>query len=129
MKNQNPFFKNPERPVYEIGGLLRQLPDGLVPSELTPETRLVAEAIRDHAMNGVSSVFTSVQALGELMTIAAGNDKEEISAQCQMNIAFLFQNLGSEGQFMAETENSMRYLLSINSCQVNEIYERGTRAA
>ena len=126
---RNPFFKNPERTVYEIGGLLRQLPDGLVPSELTPETRLVAEAVRDHAINGVSTVFSSIQALGELMTIAAGNEKEEVSAQLQMDIAFLFQNLGSEGQFMAETENSMRYLLGINPCQIKEIREQSARAA
>ena len=129
MKNKNPFFKNPERPVYEIGGLLRQLPEGLVPSELTSETRLVAEAVRLHALNGVSSVFSSIQALGELMTIAAGNRQEEISPICQMDIAFLFQNLGSEGQFMSETENSMRYLLGINPCQIKEIREQSARVA
>lgn len=129
MKNQNPFFTNPERPVYEIGNLLRQLPDSLVRSELTPETRLVAEAVRHHAINGVSTVFSSIQALGELMTIAAGNEKEEVSAMCQMEIAYLFQNLASEGQFMSETESSMRYLLGVDSCQVEELYKRVSSAA
>lgn len=54
---QNPYFQNAERLMYELGYLLRKIPDGLSPRELSADTHMVAQAVRQHANNGIAAAF------------------------------------------------------------------------
>lgn len=121
---QNPYFRNAERPMYELGYLLRKMPDGLSPRELSADTHMVAEAARQHASNGISAAFSSIQAIGQLLAVAAGNDEAEIPQICQMDLGYLVQNLASEGQLMVEVESHMSYLLSADPAKVIDLCKR-----
>ena len=121
---QNPYFRNAERPMYELGYLLRKMPDGLSPRELSADNHMIAEAVRLHATNGISAAFSSLQAIGELLIVAGSNEQAEISQVCQMDLGYLVQNLASEGQLMVEVKSHMNYLLNADPAKVIELGKR-----
>lgn len=125
----NPYFEDADRPVYELSHLLRKLPAGLTPREMSADQTMVAQAIKQHASNGLSSIFHSIQALGELMSMAAGNTAEEILPHTQNNLASLIQSLGEQAQTLYEMENSTRYLLSVDADHALKLIRPEPKAA
>jgi hypothetical protein len=72
--NRNPHFARVDRAAYELGDLLRKLPERLPSADrIDSEQRLIAEAARNHAANASATLLRGLEALGNVLS-AAGSD-------------------------------------------------------
>lgn len=110
--NDNPHFAHIPRAPYEIGCLLKKLPVGFSAYEpLTPDSRLIAEAAQQHAGNANDRLMRGLEALGEVVSTAGGNENREVSQTSLMWLGELIAHLSVEAQFMQELDWSIRDVL------------------
>lgn len=106
---KNPHFDRIERAPYEIGHLLKKLPEGFSAyAPLTPETRLIAEAAQQHANNANDTLMRGLEALGNVLSIAGANQDGEASQSSLMGLGELIAHLSVEAQFLQELDCSIR---------------------
>jgi hypothetical protein len=104
----NPHFARIQRAPYEIGHLLKKLPVNFSAYEpLAPDDRLIAEAAQQHAGNANDSLMRGLEALGEVVSMAGGNQDGEISQVLLMHLGELIAHQSVEAQFMQELDWSI----------------------
>lgn len=109
---KNPHFSRVNRGPYELGHLLSKMPDDFTAYTLaTSETRLMAEAVAQHASNGNDSLMRGLEALGEVLCVVGLNDENEVDKRCLTGIGNLIQHIATEAQFLQEVEENYRYIL------------------
>lgn len=110
----NPHFKHVSRAPYELGYLLRKLPSDFGGSEADPDTLAVAEAAAWHARNGNEILMHGLEAIGEVLFVAASNQNQEADPSNIAAIGSLIQHIAVEAQFLQETEWRMKEVLREN---------------
>jgi hypothetical protein len=103
--NDNPHFNNIPRAPYELGHLLLRLPTA---GQLTSDDVLVAEAARKHAMNASDTLLSGLEALGQMMFVAATNNQFDLERGSLASLGCLISHIAVEQQFLQETEWSIR---------------------
>lgn len=107
--NENPHFAHIERAPYEIGRLLRKLPvDFSAHEPLTPEGRLIAQAVQSHASNATYTLMHGLEALGDVLSTAGRNQESELSRHSLTGIGELIMHLAVESQFLQELDWNIR---------------------
>ncbi len=74
MSNSNPALKYINRASYELGSLLRSLPEHLHGATLSPEQLQEVEAAGIHATNCRSTLLDGLQSLGRILWAAGVNE-------------------------------------------------------
>jgi hypothetical protein len=101
----NRHFARIERAPYEIGRLLKKLPvDFSAHEPLTPDNRLIAEAAQQHASNANDTLMRGLEAIGDVVSMAGGNQDGEVSQVSLMRLGELITHLSVEAQFMQELD-------------------------
>jgi hypothetical protein len=117
---ENPHFARIPRAAYEIGHLLKKLPTNFSAYEpLDPDTRLMAEAAKQHASNANDTLMHGIEALGSVVSIAGGNQDGEISQTSLMRLGELIAHLSVEAQFMQELDWSIGDVLAADDLRAN----------
>lgn len=108
----NPHFAHIDRAPYELGHLLAKMTaDFSRANPLTADDRLIAEAARDHAMNGNETLMSGLEALGRIMFVAGTNDQYEVDSGHLASLGCLISHIVVEAQFLQETEWHIRETL------------------
>lgn len=100
-------FKFPERASYELGYLLRALPQRLGSDTLTKEQQLEVEAADLHAMNCTSTLPRGLQGLGHVLWSAGMNNKQEIGTEYFASVGLLVGEIALQLQFLDEFRQSV----------------------
>ncbi len=104
----NPFLTNIQRPAHELGYLLRNLPaDFLTSTPASSDALLVAQAARQHASNASVTVLSGLEAIGELIAVAASSTSNDVAATSYVNLGYLIQHLAVEAQFFSQIESDL----------------------
>jgi hypothetical protein len=109
----NPHFERIERAPYELGYLLKKIPERF--SSLEPQTEescLIAVAAAQHASNANDTVMYGLEALGQILFVASNNEQNEVCPRLIGHIGSLIQHLAVEAQFLQETADNLRYALN-----------------
>lgn len=102
---ENPHFHQIERAPYELGHLLLKMPpDFSMFSKPSPESQLIAQAARQHAMNGSYTLLSGLEALGQCMFVAGANEENDVDKRSFRDLGCLISHLAVEIQFLHETE-------------------------
>lgn len=102
---QNPHFNNIERAPYELGSLLLKFAKRLTPHEqLSNDDLLKVDAIECHAQNSRETVLDGIEAVGDLLYVASGNETSEIEPRTLADIGRLIRYLAVEAQFLCGLE-------------------------
>ncbi|BBP04415.1 hypothetical protein TPL01_21060 [Sulfuriferula plumbiphila] len=111
----NPYFTNIERAPYELGHLLRKLPEHFsafskqIP---TAESRLIAAAATRHAGNANETLMRGLDTLGRIIFAAADNEAlGETSSSDMRSLGSLLSHLAIEAQFLQETQSGLEFTL------------------
>lgn len=109
------YFNHIDRAPYELGHLLQRLPEHFSSfSKQTPtaESRLIAAAAANHALNANETVMRGLETLGRLVFAAADNDElGEISSHDMRSLGGLITHLAVEAQFLQETHINLEFTL------------------
>jgi hypothetical protein len=118
---ENPHFKNVDRAPYELGYLLKNLPEGFSQYEpLTPDTRLIAEAACHHADNANGTLMSGIATIGDLLVTAALNEEGEISSRYLASLGALITHLAAEAEFMQDIHDTMQAALDADDLRAPE---------
>ena len=121
MSAANPHIKNISRAPYELGYLLKNMPAGFSRYEpMTPESRLVADAVQNHADNASNTLLHGIEAIGQMLMTAALNEGGEISSMHLVHLGGLIEHLAVEAQFMQEIYEDARAALAADDVRTNE---------
>ncbi|GGX76826.1 hypothetical protein GJV26_16995 [Massilia dura] len=104
----NPHFARADRAAYELGHLLRKLPENLLAAEhLALDQRLIVQAARNHADNASTTLLRGIEALGSVL-LAAGTDAQSgIEPRILMGLGELIAHLAVEAQFVRELSENL----------------------
>lgn len=120
--DRNPHFDRIERAPYEIGHLLKKLPvDFSARRSLSPDGRLIAEAMQTHASNANNTLMHGLEALGNVLSLAGANQDGEASQSSLMGLGELIAHLSVEAQFMQELDWSIREALEADDARAAQI--------
>lgn len=104
-QNPNPYSGRVDNGPYHLGHLFRELPDRS--KSLTEEGKLRAEAARQHAENGSTTLMHGIQAIGALMIRVGMSDGGELESNDVIAIGDLIQHLAVELRFLNEIAGYM----------------------
>lgn len=107
MSTTNNVFKFPERASYELGHLLRALPQHLAGSDLTEHQQLEIEAADLHALNASGILLHGLQSLGRVMWSASVNEKFPVDAEDYGKVCLLVTEVALQLQFLDEFRQSV----------------------
>lgn len=104
----NQHYLNTDRPVYELGYLLKQLsPNFSAAVAPTKEDTQIAQAASAHAQAASHAILAGLEALGSLLAVAGGNESDALDARGIMHLGYLVKHLAVEAQFMQEMGDSL----------------------
>ncbi|KAF3999888.1 hypothetical protein [Glaciimonas immobilis] len=99
----NPHFRRIDHAPYEIGFLLKAIDDDVSPhAPITDEQALEAEAIARHADNAQEVIFRGLEAIGEVLSIAALNAESTVNGSTVSAIGEIIRHLSVEAQLMRD---------------------------
>ncbi|KAF3997709.1 hypothetical protein [Glaciimonas immobilis] len=104
----NPHFRGVERAPYEIGFLLKAIDDDVSPhAPITDDQSLEAEAIARHADNAQEVISRGLEAIGEVLSIAACNAECTVNGSTVSAIGEIIRHLTVEAQLMRDMGDLM----------------------
>lgn len=119
---ENPHFTHIQRAPYEIGHLLKKLPEDFSAYRpMTQDTRLIAEAVRTHADNANNTLMHGLEALGDVLSVAGADRDGEVSQASLMCLGALITHLAVEAQLMQELDWSIRDALEADDARAAQI--------
>ena len=103
MPKSNPHFRNIGRAPYELGFLLKNIDDAVSSyAPITADAALQAEAIANHADNAAEAISRGLEAIGEVLSIAACNESMSIDGGTISAIGEIIRYLTVESQLMRD---------------------------
>jgi hypothetical protein len=95
--HHNPYLNEPDRPIYAVCRLMRQLPDDITNAgQLTRDQSQMAEAVAFYAELTYETLIDGLAEIGKLMHKASSGCADS------MLLGRLIQHLTTEAQFMRE---------------------------
>jgi hypothetical protein len=107
MSQTNEAFKNPDQASYELGYLLRALPQHLNGANLTEHQHCEIEAADLHALNATGTLLRGLQALGRVMWCASVNGGAPIDEKNFGDVGLLVTEVALQLQFLDEFRQSV----------------------
>lgn len=110
----NPHLTHIERAPYELGHLLKRLPEhfsafsGQTP---TADVQLIAAAAARHAENANETVMCGLDAIGKMLFVTSQSKDWEIDPGHMASIGSLISHLAIEAQFLQETQANLEFTL------------------
>ncbi|KAF3996629.1 hypothetical protein [Glaciimonas immobilis] len=99
----NPHFRSVERAPYEMGFLLKAIANDVSSFALiTDDQALEAEAIARHADNAQEVISRGLEAIGEVLSIAACNAESTVNGSTVSAIGEIIRHLTVEAQLMRD---------------------------
>lgn len=103
--NENPYMGRVEHAPYRLGHLFKDFPDRFnSPSE---EVKLKADAARQHAGNGKTTLMCGMQAIGALMIRVGTSEEGDLDAHNVTALGDLIQHLAVELMYLDEVYGYM----------------------
>lgn len=119
--NLNAYRSENGRDVYNLFHLLRDIPNQLGTSvPVTPDLANMAEAARQMAENGSSTILHGLESLGTLLFMAVNNRDYELRKMDISNLGGLINHLAVEAQFMSETQSGFAFILHERDAEARE---------
>ncbi|KAF3996068.1 hypothetical protein [Glaciimonas immobilis] len=104
----NPHFRGVDRAPYEIGYLLKSIDDAVSPyAPITDDQAQKAEAIAKHVDNVHGVIFRGLEAIGEVLSIAACNAESMVNGSTVSAIGEIIRHLSVEAQMMRDMGSLM----------------------
>ncbi|KAF3999825.1 hypothetical protein [Glaciimonas immobilis] len=104
----NPHFRNISRAPYEIGFLLKGINDSVSSyAPITDDEALQAEAIAKHAENELDVISRGLEAIGEMVSIAACSLNTTLEGGTVSAIGEIIRHLTVECQLMRDIGDLM----------------------
>ena len=102
MTDFNAYFGDAGRSPYELGRLLRDLPEDLTTGlvDLTESQLAKLEAAEQHAGNQTDTLLTGLDSLGHLMWSAGRNERHPVGAEHFSNLGLFVAELAVQMQFL-----------------------------
>lgn len=108
LSSENPYLDDPERPIYAVCRLMRQLPDDITNvGMITKDQSLMAAAVSEYAHAIVKMVDQGLEEIEKLRNNKPCNEN---------NLDELLQHLRLESEFMVETAQDY-FVVSIQICR------------
>ncbi|MGB7192895.1 MAG: hypothetical protein WBD81_05500 [Collimonas pratensis] len=108
----NPHFKFVERAPYELGHLLKKLPEHFFSlATATQDQALIAEAAVQHATHAISVLNKGFEALGHTMFLATSNQEYEMDPDTLTGMCALISHMAVEAQFLQETKDNLQFYM------------------
>jgi hypothetical protein len=96
--SHNPYLNDPDRPIFAVCRLMRQLPDDITNArKLTPDQAQMAHAVAFYAHEIQRTVVSGLAELGKLM-----HESESTCADSMPNLGRLIKHLSVEAEFMQD---------------------------
>lgn len=102
MTYSNPHFRNEERSPYELGTLLRSLPDSLdiATTSITDEQHEKMLAADQHAANYTSTLLNGLESMGRALSSAVSNQRIPLGSADVAQVGSLVSVLAMQLQFL-----------------------------
>lgn len=107
MIQSSPHFKHPERATYELGYLLRSLPQSFNGEALSDEQCLEIAAADRHALNSTGTLLHGLQSLGRVMWSASVNEDYPPDTDDLGRVGLLMTEVALQLQFLFEFRQSV----------------------
>jgi hypothetical protein len=106
MSQSNPHFRHPGRASYELGKLMRSLPEHLY-GELTADQQLEVEAAGKHADNATGTLLHGLQSLGRVLWAAGANTEFPADPDDCASVGALVTEIALQLQLLDEFRTSV----------------------
>ena len=97
-----PIFQCPERAPYELGRLLRRLPQHLHGASLNPEQLEQIQAADKHAWNSTLTLLDGLQSLGRVLWAAGVNEDFPVDVGDCARVGMLVTEIAVQLEFLKD---------------------------
>lgn len=109
MSIDNPYFNHDGRAPYDLGFLMRRLPDSFQADHaMTTDERQQVDAANRFAGNATMTLVDGMESLGELLFLASGNEEYPLESRHLANIGNLIKHMAVETQFLIEQQGNLQ---------------------